>query len=559
MSLLNTLKFKIFSAKLILSLACLGTSFFFVSKLFITEKKADIFESGLLRSKLILSEYENKFKIASILYENHKPEKGVIGGIEGLEEVISCKNDLALTETYRTYEFELCPKSSSIRSAKGYFAATFYRNTTGVTYIFKLSQQNRAGLESGIASFSILDEKSKKLIYTNSDQHLYTEIESQGTKDINFTKEVEINGENYLAVSVKSIGLSWRTFMFYRSKVIFQAFHQLELKIISLALLITGIILIVSLILSNHLSAPIIKLTALAEAIKNGDFHQRFTGKVYGEFRLLGETFNSMADKIIFYLDEMKEKTRLESEVKVAQLVQASFFPESQYVDNEVQIHGFYQPASECGGDWWTFQYHNDKVYFALGDVTGHGVASSLITASVHSYATLWKRIFKEESEKSLEPAYVLEGFNEVLRGAGGNLNMTMFVGCYDKKLNKLTYANASHEQPFIISSSSKDDIKYLDGISGTRLGEEESPNYKQFEEILPKKSFLVLYSDGYTEGLNPEGKYWGEGRFLRELAKHYSSLKAEEMNNGINSGFIKFANSAEQADDLSLLTVYIK
>nr|MBA2405435.1 SpoIIE family protein phosphatase [Bdellovibrionales bacterium] len=547
MYLLNTLKFKILSAKLILCLACIGTSFFFISNLFIREKKTDLFEAGLLRSKLILSEYESKFKIASLLYETHKVGQPMIGGLDGLEEVISCKGTQPLDKSFRNYTFPLCTGESGLRTADGYFIVTFYRVDTGVSYLFKLSQQNRAGLESGVASFSIVDESNQKLIYTNSKNPLHNEIQALGKENINFSKVVELKGEEYLAVSVKSVGLAWRSYLFYKSDVIFLALNQVRVQILSLIFLMTGTVLIIALLLSNHLSAPIIKLTQLAEAIKGGDFIQRFSGKVYGEFRLLGDTFNSMADKIIFFLDEMKEKTRLESEVKVAQLVQSSFFPKTQYIDEQVQIHGFYQPASECGGDWWTFQHHGDKVYFALGDVTGHGVASSLITASVHSYASLWTRIFKENNGRLLEPAYILKGFNDVLKGAGGNLNMTMFVGCLDKKLKTLTYANASHEQPFIVSSNSKDDIKYLEGISGTRLGEEESPDYKQFMEVMTDNSFIVLYSDGYTEGLNEEGKYWGEGRFLRELAKNYPSGKPEGMNEGINAGFKKFAGSSAQ------------
>ena len=559
MSLFNTLKFKILFAKLILCLACLGTSFFFISNLFIDEKKTDIFEVGLLRSKLILSEYESKFRIAALLYENHKVGQSVIGGMDGLEEVISCNGTEAIEKSFRSYNLPICPGETALRTAGGYFVISFYKEASGASYFFKLSQQNRAGLESGVSSFSIVDESSRKVIYANTDKPLHGEISKLSNDNLNFVKEIKIKDDDYLAVSVKSPGLSWRTFLFYKSEIVFQALKQVRMEIFSLSLLMTGIILIVSLLLSNHLSAPINQLTHLAGAIKEGDFLQRFGGKVYGEFRLLGETFNAMADKIIFFLDEMKEKTRLESEVAVAQLVQASFFPKSTYIDDQLQIHGFYQPASECGGDWWTFQNHGDKVYFALGDVTGHGVASSLITASVHSYSSLWSRIFGEDNSQMLEPSYILEGFNQVLRGAGGNLNMTMFVGCYDRKTKLLTYANASHEQPFLVNSSSKEDIKFLDGISGPRLGQEVAPTYKQFSEILSDNSFIVLYSDGYTEGLNEEGKYWGEGRFLRELAKNYSSGKSEGMNEGINSGFKKFAGSSDQADDLSLLTLFIK
>lgn len=512
-----------------------------------------------MRSKLVLSEYETKFKIAALLYENYKVGQTTIGGLDGLEDVISCNGNEAINKAVRPHGIALCPGKGALRSSKGYFFISFYRGSNGVTYIFKLSQQNRAGLESGVASFSIIDESNKQLIYANTENALHGELRGVSTDNVNFSKEVKIKDDDYLVVSVRSPGLSWRTFLFYKTEVVFEALHRVRVQVLSLALLIAGIILIVSLLLSNHLSAPINKLTHLAAAIREGDFLQRFSGKVYGEFKLLGETFNEMADKIVFFLNEMKEKTRLEEEVKVAQLVQSSFFPKSIYVDESVQIHGFYQPASECGGDWWTFQDHGDKVYFALGDVTGHGVASSLVTASVHSFSSLWSRLLKEHEGKALTPAEILECFNDVVRGAGGKLNMTMFVGCLDKKTKAVTYANASHEQPFLVVSGAKDEIRFMEGISGPRLGETATPEYKQFMEMIPDNSFIVLYSDGYVEGLNEEGKYWGEGRFLRELAKHYDSGEPEGMNDGINAGFSKFAGDCPQADDLSLLTLFVK
>lgn len=42
---------------------------------------------------------------------------------------------------------------------------------------------------------------------------------------------------------------------------------------------------------------------------------------------MLGDSFNYMAGKIQDYMAQMKEKLRLENELKTAQLVQKSFFP----------------------------------------------------------------------------------------------------------------------------------------------------------------------------------------------------------------------------------------
>lgn len=552
MNLFNSLKIKILSSKLILCLASIATSFFFMSNLFLKEKKTDIFEIGLIRSKLILGEFENDYKIATLLYES-----GNLEGAGEVEEVFTCQGTIVEGPSIRA-NFNPCPGKNQIKRQGDHFLVSFYRGKKGITYAFRISTENMAGLKHGIGYLSIIDEKSGEEIFSNSDEKLFTKIAKLGTDAVNFAKEMQIDGVDYLTVSVKSQSLPWRSFIFYNGDVVYQSLKIVQFEIMSLVLIIIGAIVILSVLLSNHLSGPINKLKEVAEQIKEGHFSQRFLGKVYGEFKLLGETFNEMADKIVYFLDEMKEKTRLESEVKVAQLVQSSFFPRSAHLDEKLQIHGYYKSASECGGDWWTFKEHEGKVYFALGDATGHGVASSLIAASVHSFSSLWNRMFSENKGIDLSPSEMLNYFNDIILGAGGNLNMTMFIGILDKKTNELVYANASHEQPFMIASSTKDEIQFLDGNSGPRLGQESNPKYAQFSVFIPQESFIVIYSDGYTEGLNEEGKMWGEGRFLRELAKNYTLKKADRMNEAINSGFKKFVGQAEQGDDLSLLTIFI-
>ena len=48
-----------------------------------------------------------------------------------------------------------------------------------------------------------------------------------------------------------------------------------------------------------------------------------------------------------------------------------------------VKLAGYFLPASQCGGDWWTVHDMPDgRVLVVIGDVTGHGVPSAMITAA---------------------------------------------------------------------------------------------------------------------------------------------------------------------------------
>ena len=47
-----------------------------------------------------------------------------------------------------------------------------------------------------------------------------------------------------------------------------------------------------------------------------------------------------------------------------------------------IEVAGFYAPASQTGGDWYGCHYDEASriAYFFVGDVTGHGFPSALIT-----------------------------------------------------------------------------------------------------------------------------------------------------------------------------------
>ncbi len=55
-----------------------------------------------------------------------------------------------------------------------------------------------------------------------------------------------------------------------------------------------------------------------------------------------------------------------------------------------VRLAGHFHPASECGGDWWTaHDLPDQKVLTVIGDVTGHGIASAIITGAAKAACDL--------------------------------------------------------------------------------------------------------------------------------------------------------------------------
>src|SRR5215470_4314611 len=109
-----------------------------------------------------------------------------------------------------------------------------------------------------------------------------------------------------------------------------------------------------------RISKPIKVLAWRADQIARGDLESRVEVTSTDEIGLLGENFNYMADQLVVLLRQTAEKATLEKELEVARTIQETLVPPNDTVDRQfVKISGYFQPASQCGGDWWT--YHDLK------------------------------------------------------------------------------------------------------------------------------------------------------------------------------------------------------
>ena len=162
------------------------------------------------------------------------------------------------------------------------------------------------------------------------------------------------------------------------------------IKTIIFGIFIGFIILIISLIFTQTITNPLNKLMKRTETMSQGDFKTIVNVRSGDEIQLLAESFNFMTSKMHQILDQMKDKGRMESELQTAKVVQDSLFPPDTLIRDPYKLFGFYDSASECGGDWWGYKESGKKLYLFIGDATGHGVPAALVTASARSRTT-WR------------------------------------------------------------------------------------------------------------------------------------------------------------------------
>jgi sigma-B regulation protein RsbU (phosphoserine phosphatase) len=275
---------------------------------------------------------------------------------------------------------------------------------------------------------------------------------------------------------------------------------------------------IVSLVASSSLTSSLTSLFQATKKVSEGDFNIRVKVNSSDEVGTLAENFNLMAAEVSRLLDETAQKARMESELQTAKTVQETLFPDTEAQIGPLSIAGFYEPASECGGDWWHYCQVGRKIFLWIGDATGHGAPAALITSAAKSASTIIERL-------NITPAQALELLNRSIYDVSkGRIMMTFFLASYDPDTREFTYANASHEAPFLIKkgedSLKKKDLIPLNEVNNPRLGQARDTKYKQTTVILDPEDMVFFYTDGIPEIQNSLKMTWGEREFIKAIVK---------------------------------------
>jgi serine phosphatase RsbU (regulator of sigma subunit) len=204
---------------------------------------------------------------------------------------------------------------------------------------------------------------------------------------------------------------------------------------------------------------------------------------------------------------------RWEQQLAMGRAVQNRSLPAADSKILHVNVAAEFMPALEVGGDLYdVFAVDEDRVAFALGDVSGKGVPAALLMGMVQGAvrSSNWYRDAAAHREFA-------ERLNEMLHARTADAKFaSLFWGVYDAPLSELSYISAGHCPGLVLSGG---DVTHLDS-SGPVLGLLERSRYEQMHVDFEPGDVLVLYSDGIVEGTNAAGEEFGEDRLLAALRR---------------------------------------
>lgn len=215
-------------------------------------------------------------------------------------------------------------------------------------------------------------------------------------------------------------------------------------------------------------------------------------------------------------LEASLERERVEKEMELAHDLQMKLLPSMDTFD-PVQVGGRVQPAEQVGGDFFhLFRLRSGRMAVMIGDVSSHGFPAALIMALSISAAT----IYATEVEA---PDQVLKGMALALQDEleSTEMYLTLFYGVLDPEKGELVYSSAGHPHAFRISGVGEPERLHATdpplGIGDPSAYKAETVRWRAGEDL------LLLFTDGLSEPLDPEGLQAGEQKVLQMVQEMHA------------------------------------
>ncbi len=237
-------------------------------------------------------------------------------------------------------------------------------------------------------------------------------------------------------------------------------------------------------------------------------------------------------------------------ELRTAATIQKTFLPKALPNLDHLEVASFFRPASETGGDWYGFLNFKNTLFILIGDVTGHGTPSALMTGVAYATCRTFENIYSHHATPP-SPGQLLHFLNQAILEAGSSKYvMTFFAACLDLDSGKLTFSNAGHNFPFLVQKEGK--VRKLTNVNPC-LGDRPDSQFSEKSIFLHTGDTLLFYTDGLIENESPDGKMWGErklNRYLRDLRQQ--SIK-ELVDMLVESAYNFYGDRAPD-DDVTLV-----
>ena len=304
--------------------------------------------------------------------------------------------------------------------------------------------------------------------------------------------------------------------------------------------------------LRRRVIRPLSLAVATADSVVAGNLGDPIDYRSTDEMGTFIKAFNGMMQRVAEMMNALQaDNMRLGAELDVARKLQQMLVPSNEELQQipGLDIAGHMQPASEVGGDYYDVLQHDGRTKIGIGDVTGHGLESGVM--SVMTQCVI--RALLIQGEKN--PVHFLDTLNRTLyanvQRLGSDKNLTLSIVDYEDGQVKVS---GQHEYMLVVRDDGKLEVVDTADLGFPIALENDISRFVNDTTVqLGPGDGVVLYTDGVTEAENEAGEQYGLERLCEVVQNHWSG-SAEETKAAVVKDLDTYIGEQTVYDDITLV-----
>ncbi|MDY6932952.1 MAG: SpoIIE family protein phosphatase [Spirochaetota bacterium] len=264
--------------------------------------------------------------------------------------------------------------------------------------------------------------------------------------------------------------------------------------------------------------------------------------------------FNAFADQAVLAVQNAilfqnaLEEGRIKYELKAASSIQKSLLPVINQKINNIKIAARFVSAREVGGEFYDiFQFNNDSIGIAIGDIHTRGIPGALYASIISGVVKALSRIIGRS------PVKLLKYVNEVIKDNCEFIsNVSLFYGVISCKEKDIQFVNAGVAYPIIVRNGVARYLKFeIKSIW------EETIWPKRIRVKLEKDDIFIIITDGIVNIKDRGAKHLGLKRIMDFLSNEKKS--PEDIVDSLIRLADDFADGLEKREDISVIAFEVE
>jgi sigma-B regulation protein RsbU (phosphoserine phosphatase) len=261
---------------------------------------------------------------------------------------------------------------------------------------------------------------------------------------------------------------------------------------------------------------------------------------------LLASQVAIIIEKVMLH-EQLIEKKRLQGQLEVARQVQLELLPPNDPELPGFDISAYNFPTEEVSGDYYDWvRIYDDQIGLVIADVAGKGIPAALLMVFLRASLRAATHIGYATHISMAKVNFLL--WESIER----NQFITAFYGILDASNRTLHYSNAGHNPPLLIDAQGA--ARFIEW-GEQPLGMFRDTRYHEHYHTFRPGEVLVLYTDGVTEALSPNGEEFGRERLITAV-KSGLTLTARELIASMQRDVFQWTDGVGLTDDATFFVI---